>query len=75
MLVIIEEAHIKVQFILACTGSLIFSLSYTPRIFKVSFLLTFVSKIFHHLNVSMVQRPWSPQECYFLPSDLELTGD
>ena len=72
LLVIIKEAHIEVQFILVCTGSLIFGLCNTPRIFKVSFLLAFVLKIFHHLSVSMVQRPWSPQECYFLVRKLDL---
>ena len=41
LLVIIEEAHVKIQLISPCTGSLVFSLRDAPRV-----LIAFVSLIF-----------------------------
>ena len=51
VLVIIEKAHVKIQLILPCTGSFVFSLRDTPRVLIASVPLVFVVKISHYLDI------------------------
>ena len=54
LLVIVKEAHVKIQLILPCSGSLIFSLRDAPRVLKASVPLVFIAKISQYLDIPTI---------------------